>query len=587
MQPCSIDNFCVPLKVTDPVSDVIGYDLVMKYNADKVIPSGVITLFNDLIGADLADYGVKINPAGGTITISVFLKSSAPEGTSFQGSGKLLCVEFTKSAAFLTEDTVEISVTSLSESYFTGVVPKSVKPGEVITYKDYNLKGALKFWSDNSPIAYDINNPGQYLITDISGSDPSTCIPGSAVKVQPDLSGIFRHDVRNGNAIIINRDILPTSEVQAVVNGMDAQLTMKVMLGDAEFVPSAYQMLAMDVNMDGVISSGDISQINQRSILMIKEFKQAWNHNNQGIKIVDKPSKDWLFVNEKTVASDPGFKISSAYPESNGTGFTKLNVPEVPECHALSVSNLENCPEVEPETFMSIMLGDVNGNYGTIPADGKLKKAGMATADIVFDLSHSSLIGTKLQFPIYFQADYTVTSLDFQLKFNEEKMAFDTINNQASYMEPTFFYNPEDSILRFTSYSLSSYQADQNLIYISFDVTDQDISAGDFEVSKAWLNGDRVSASITEYLPTALPENTSEYEVDVYPNPANDYIHVEISEDATLEIIDLNGRVVSETNRLNARQKQLINVESLSNGIYILNFKTKDAYVMKKLIINK
>ena len=207
-------------------------------------------------------------------------------------------MDFSKSAAFNPVDTVEISVTSLTESYFTGVVTKPVKPARVISFKDYNFTGKLKYWSDNSPIAYDVNNPGHYLITDISGSDPSNCSAVSAQKVQPDLSGVFNHDVRNGKAIAINRDILPTSEVQAVINGMDAQLAMKVLLGDIGFIPSAYQMLAMDVNMDGVVSSGDISQINQRSILMIKEFKQAWNYNNQGVKILDKPSKDWLFVNE-------------------------------------------------------------------------------------------------------------------------------------------------------------------------------------------------------------------------------------------------------------------------------------------------
>jgi hypothetical protein len=587
-QGCNLNNICMPLQVTDPISDVIGFDIVMKYDATKVRPTGTISLNNDLINPDYADYGVQINQANGTLMISVFLKSSAPENTSFHGTGKLLCAEFSKTSAFKPVDTVAFSVTSITESYYTGVSVKTAKSAKAITFQEFNFSGSLKFWSDNSPIAYDIDNPGRYLITDISGTEASTCEPLSGAKVNPDLSGNFKFDVRNVRAIQIERDILNTTQVQSVVNGMDAQLTMKVLLGDNSFVPSAYQMVAMDVNMDGSVSSGDISQINQRSIMMIKEFKQIWNYDKQGVKVVDKPSKDWLFVDQFQVTSNPEFKISINYPETDGTGYTKFSVPETGKCHLISVSDLENCPNIVPETYMGILLGDVDGNYGLIPADGKLKSAKTSDAVIVFDLSHARLYENKMDFPVYFSADYNVTSMDFEMYFNLEKLVFDTIFNQISSMSADFFYNEEDSALRLTSHSLSNYQANSNLVYVRFDVTNGNIQKSDFDVQLSLLNGAPVTASFTEYSPvTGLINNPLMPDIMVYPNPAKTLIYVEISDEATVEILDMNGKILIEKTELAANQKQEINVGKLIPGIYMIRFQNENFSTNKKLLINR
>jgi chitodextrinase len=587
MQPCSVDNFCLPLQVTNPVSDVIGFDIVMKYNANKVLPTGKITLNNDLINSELADYGVNINATNGTIAISVFLKSSAPEGTTFHGTGKLLCVEFSKTPAFLPVDTAVFSVNSLTESYFTGIQSGSVKPGKAITYKDYTFAGSLKYWSDGSPIIYDIANPGQYLVTDITGADPANCSPLQGSAVHPDLSGNFKFDVRNARSIQINRDIDATTQVQTMVNGMDAQLAMKALLGDNTFIPTAYQMIAIDVNLDGAVSSGDISQINQRSILMIKEFKQVWNYNKQGVKIVDKPSKDWLFMNEDLTTSDPAWKISANYPEADGTGYSNSNVPKVAECNAISVSDMDKCPLILPETYMGVMLGDVNGNYGQVAADGKLKSTRAEDATIFFDLSHARLFENKMEFPVYFDAAYSVTSLDFQMNFNLDKLTYDSILYQPAAISSAFFYNPDDSALRYTSYSLSNYPVNSNLIYVRFDLNSGDITPEDFNIPLSLLNGEPVTPVVTEYIPTGLQDNHITSEIQVYPNPANDHVYVQISDEAGVEILDMQGKTIGERVQLVANEKREINTQDLSSGMYLLKFQTKNGFALRKLIINR
>jgi len=586
-QPCYEDLICMPLRATEPVADIIGFDIVVKFDATKVVPTGVVNLYGDLNSTGNINYAANINQSNSTMMISVFLNPSAPEGTSFTGTGRLLCMEFTKTQGFGAADSAVFTITTLTESYFTGVKSRTSKPGKAIAYKDFNLYGSLKYWSDNSPIAYDPQNPGKFAVTDIRPTDANTCVPLAAAPVHPDVDGNFKFDVRNGQALEIIRDIANTTEVQSVVNGTDAQLAMKVMIGDPSFIPSVYQMMAMDVNLDGSISSGDISQINQRSILMIKEFKQAWNYNNQGVKIVNEPSKDWLFVNQDDEALLPAFKISASYPAPDGSGYSKLSVPQAPDCFGLSVSGLDNCPQIDPETYIGVMLGDVNGNFGTLPADGKLKHTGAEDDKVIFDLGNARLYENKMEFPVYFTADYTVTSLDFQMKYNVEKVAFDSIVKLVSYIDPVYFYNTDDSILRFTSYSLSAYQPTTQLIYVRFDVLNGDLSAEDFDVPKAWLNGERVGDSLTVYSPTGLNDPILVADIRLYPNPAKSAISIESSISASAEIVDLNGRTVISDIRLLANEKNSVGLGKLSSGVYLVRVYSKGASTVRKLIVNR
>jgi hypothetical protein len=418
-------------------------------------------------------------------------------------------------------------------------------------------------------------------------ADPATCDALPGYTVHPDGSGKFKFDTRKGQHISIVRDILATSEVQAAVNGMDAQLTMKVALGDKSFLPSAYQMIAMDVNMDGIISSGDVSQLNQRSIMMIKEFKQAWNYNNQGVKIIDKPSNDWLFVNAITAQTDAGYKISSNYPKPDGTGFEKLNVPVLPGCHAITVSDYEQCPLINAETFAGIMLGDVNGNYGSVPADGRLKSTQATDGLIVFDMSNAIQEQDTIEIPVYATSSQSFKAMDFQLRFDPEKMKFDSIINHTGYMEPTYFYNEEDSTLRFTSYSLLNYEINEKLISIKFNLLDRDIYKTDFYNVRTWLNGDSVGYQITSFTPSTVSGIVNEPEVIVFPNPAQHYFYIKTNENAEVDIVDLSGRLVFSRTELLAGQAKEFNVEDLMDGIYIVRINNSKYPVQRKLVIKR
>ena len=376
-QLCNLETACIPIEVIGlGISGINGFDMELTFDLDKIIPTGIIYNRGDLINQSYIQTDHTIDLINQRMLISVFLNSLAPVGTTFSGTGDIICVEFLKRPAFTPEDTTSVWVTSMQASKAAGGVVQydSIPQGFFSSIRNTSFFGSVAFWADNSPMVYDQDQPSAYLITNIAGMD-SSCDTINPIPVRPDLDGAFQYDLTNGYYISLDRDIAPTTDVQSVINSFDAFLVRKLLIEDPVFVPDVFQVIAMDVNMDGVISAGDVSQINQRSLLAIDEFRQSWNYNADGTPKQDyKSSRDWVFISRNTLLFDPTYKRSSTFPEDNGVGYSRYRVPQPPSCIWTEIDDQPDvCPEVGIETYIGILLGDVNGNYRYIPNDGLLK----------------------------------------------------------------------------------------------------------------------------------------------------------------------------------------------------------------------
>lgn len=348
-QTCIPETFCMPIISAATLDNVIGYDVIINYDKTKVEATGNVIVRNLYVDSTLVEVVSSIESANGKMNFSAYFRSNAPSTTEFNGVANqtVFCVEFTKLSTFLPVDTVEFTVSKLQESYANGILLKSVDPGDYITYRDSLFDSSLKFWTDNSPIAY---TPGVNLITNIYGTDAS-CGNKASVGTTPDANGNFVHNINKGRSISIERDIASGTSVQPVVNGADALLVRRLLINDVSLRPNVYQIIAMDVNLDGVISAGDASQINQRSVLILPEFKQAWNYNASGQPITPAQlSKDWLFL-QSAITSTPAFGISTTFPNDNGVGYSKQRVPSIAFCAPTPVSDFATCPIIGDEFY--------------------------------------------------------------------------------------------------------------------------------------------------------------------------------------------------------------------------------------------
>ncbi len=573
---CAPGTFCQPIQAVSPVDNVIGYDMTLHYNPAKVTPTGNITVYNNLVTPSWVDAINSIDNINGLMYISLFFNSSAPANAEFNGTGNLICVEFSKSGALNPIDTVPFDIPFMQESYYTGVQSKFVTDGKVTTYKDSTFIGKLKFWSNDSPLAYDPLNPNTYLVTDIHGNT-SACDAPSAVTVHPDVNGNFSYNINNGLYINIGRDIAGPTDVQPVVNGFDAFLSRRVLVNDNTFIPTVYQMVAMDVNIDGAVSAGDVSQENQRAVLVIPEMRQAWNYNSGGVSN-GQPSKDWLFIDSTLALTDPAYQISSTYPLNDGVGYSKFKSPVVPFCLPVPATNLATCPIITPATFVGVLVGDVNGNFATVGSGGTLRN----TSDkVIFDLSKAVITDEYADVPVSIFTGDEVHSLDFAMKYNQSNLSFKSVIDHTDYLQSLANFNTGDQTLRFTSNSLQNYDLSKSLVSVRFNLNNGQINQSDLNSVVGYVNGERVG---TEVIDAGTIANV---DINIYPNPASTILNVVVSENATVQLIGVDGRQVIMQYDVNANQKQTINTQNLANGVYMMKIYNDNFISVKKVVINK
>ncbi len=577
---CVNNIICIPVVAVSSISNVIGFDAVMLYDKTRVHPTGTISVSNQLINSSYVNVANSIDTANGSISISLFFNSFAPQNAQFSGAGDVFCVEFSKTNLFATVDTASFSLPFIQESYFTGAVSQIAEPGKFITYADNVFNASLRFWLDNSPLRYDGSNPSQYLSTNIYGNNAS-CNLLSTNLVQPDLGGNFIYNVDNGANISIERDIIGSSSMQAVINGFDAFLTRKVLINDPGFIPTVYQTIGMDVNLDGTISAGDLSQINQRAVLLIPEFRQAWNYNSAGVSN-GQPSKDWLFIDELTVGSELAYRISSTYPFDDGIGYSKSLVPVIPFCLPVPIFANGNCPVINSEVYKGILIGDVNGNFSSVGSGGLYREA--SEDKIVFDLSKTIFTNGYAEVPVSIVSEGDINSLDFAIQLNSDKLTNASVKNHTNYIETLSNLVEVDNTLRLSSYSLQNYESDKNLISVRFALSDGIIQESDFNEVEGYLNGDKVKVELRN---GRIPSSVSENLVSIYPNPANEVLNVLTSQDATIQLLDLEGRLIVFQTNVNANEKHEISTQNFAAGIYLMKIFNDDFVTMKKVVLSK
>lgn len=591
-QECDESNFCLPISaaITYSANDVIGYDLVLNYDATKVTPTGSITVFPDLINPAFVSVINDYTTTPGTMLISASILGSAPPTAEWNGNGKLFCVEMNKIGAnFSAVETTTFATSFLQESYFTGVTPKLASDGFYQSFKDTLFVAKLKFFADGSALSY--TGAAQGLITNIYGTNPSCAVNNTNIAVNPDAFGTFTYNILNGNSIYIKRDIGNLTNVLLAIGNNDQTAARRVLLNQASlFTPNVYQAIALDVNMDGVISAGDLTQIQQRTVLQIGEFKQAWNYNAAGTKTLtgfNSESKDWQYVDSVTVLTNPAYTISTTYPNDNGVGFSKFRVPVVPFCQVVpQASATANCPSINNAVYRGIMVGDVDGNFSVLSSTLQFRPSG--DNKVVVDLGNAIVNGNSIDVPVSFVSSEPVYGLDLQMNFDESNITFNSMVNYPSTTDLLAYFNTNDRALRLTSGNVYAdvLPADQPVASIRFETKNGVIDADQFNSLLGVLNGNQVAVEVVSKT-VGINALGSDNSVSIFPNPTNGILNITSVSDAKVELFDVTGKQVLLTTTVSASKTQQVNISSLVEGVYILKVSNNDFVSIKKVVLTK
>jgi len=484
-QPCSIPEFCVPISVSAafPVSGVIGYDITMNYDATALEPYGVYELFNDMIDSDLVS-ATLTDVSPGILQVMITLNGNAPAGTQFQGFGELICIRFNRLPGLGATDSTEVIVSSLIESYTAGTQSVDVSSAYLYSEPNSYYTGIVLHGATGAALNANESTSASTPQTLVLGATAGTInITEAAVEV--DLGGGFMHDLNNGLEVVIDRDINNAASIQQSVNGADVLMTKSLLSGT--YTPTIWEILAMDVNLDGVVSAGDISQMNQRATLMIGEYQQAWNTAGQ-------PSKDWIFIDESRLSS-AAFAISATFPADDQVGFSANRVPSVPFALATAASNFDptsaTCQQWDTENYKAVLLGDVNGSYGLNSVNNE--------DSIRIDLSQAVITSvggsSYVEIPVIAQfVNADIRSLDIALQFNENKLVFDSAFAIASDMELVSHFNSSDDYVRLVATRNTSESLALNgvIAHLKFELLNacEVVYSTDLDSVHVWLNGE-------------------------------------------------------------------------------------------------
>ena len=150
-------------------------------------------------------------------------------------------------------------------------------------------------------------------------------------------------------------------------------------------------------------------------------------------------------------------------------------------------------------------------------------------------------------------------------------------------MSSVYHLNTNDRALRYGAYTLNKFEAKQPIVSVRFDAENGEISADDLSNVIGLLNGKVVDVTFVG----SINKNVINNNISIYPNPTSGLLNVLVSENSTVQLMDVTGKEVLLQTTLNAYEKQEMNVSNFANGVYMMKIFNNNSITVKKVVLNK
>jgi hypothetical protein len=612
---CGATNtLCVPLTATIPVDKgIIGMDYCLLYDPTIMTPTGNYTL-GTLVTRGTASWANAFlnTTVAGQVRASIHYTSTAPAGTLFRGSGDVICIEFRLLGSTVL-GTTALSSCELEEAYTLTEKSACWEAGSMTIGYDPQMRGRLIYHGNTTKalgMGYTVTNSNM-AVTNISGTD-ATCTSNTATS-QPNSTGNFSLPITNSTNLKIVRDIKtppnnPTYATMRYINGYDTYLMQNITtlktIGASVVLPTAYMMIAADVNMNDKVRANDITLVQERIVRKINEYPQVWNSAPNPAA----PSLDWRYIDKRTADADPTFQRSVTYPIADGSGFHRDDVPQVPFCLPVR----QQCQNEAAEIYSGILLGDLfDGgplSFGTsqqypTTGDAYLKQAAPNTKEktsnlVNFEVDDITEIGDDL-YRIFVKhgglsKQDTLISIDFIISYDRKEISVIDLGKTAEcgQSDISMMWNDsEEGEIILTSFAMNTYPSAGTLFYVDVMKTSGQPVASDFNNTLAFLNGVEVPSgmNLRSSATTEVSSSITENAVSIVPNPATDAAHIYYtfskSANARIEVLNSLGQSVANYNGLSAEGSVSLDVRTLAKGVYHCVISDSANKVVKKLVI--
>ena len=583
------DIVCIWLDAVQAVpSGVIGMDFCLEYDPAFLTPVGSpnTTLGNIVTGGGSAGVYGYIDNANNHVHTTIYYNGL---GNFLTAIGEVICIEFQITAIPPAGMPIPVSACEVRESYVTSTLDQCATDGGITLFT--SMEGQLIYWDDVS--RFIDGTPQASNQTDVWGMDPGCILTGNHFAVDnmgyvtitdpfvdidrqiipddyyvPGAGNCYPVGIGNPNPVITTMDCACLGFITTFNSAPPPICNFSVSGG----VPNAFQMIAGDVNMDDKLSAGDVTLIQQRIIQSICEYPQTWNYTPVGTPNSSyAPSKDWRFVDERTVANHSSYNAHTNFPNfppTSGTGYWRDNVPDIPLCLPTYV---DSC-YMDTLKYNGVLLGDIDGSWAVT---SNLKTE--TTSKLIVDASNAtSMGGNTYSIPIGFTTDEIIYAIDMNMEYDANLIMVQDFQPTAQETVDQFnmAFNVFEGVLLVSSYTLTGSTTENPLYHLIVSVAQGDGFMPEYlgEIS-ALLNGQQCEVIVTgtnSFIESGSGQNL----LNVYPNPAKDKLTVQwnVASQAhkSIKLYDLLGRTIYAIDVLNGGNNVEIDLGNLPEGVYML-----------------
>jgi Secretion system C-terminal sorting domain len=326
---------CMPVILTAPIVNGTGWTLEIDFDTTQIRPS-THTLGRIVTGGAMSTF---VN--NGKLILSIYLTTAA----NVQGNigDTLICLGW---------ESVKTNIPPNTFAAIAGTVETNTLLGTTTA----PVQSHMKLESNNRLYVW-VSYQGTRPLTHnniVNQTQVWTGTTPNGMNLQGILSnvGLYLLNTATDTLVQAKRQSLPSLGIP-VIQGIDAALVFKVIARNPSYRPTVAAILSMDVNGDGRITAGDITDIQRRAVgIYATGFPQIGT--NDTISSRHFP-QTWLTTHK-------AYRLSATYPKWDSVGCAREFVPKIDTVFKIDSFYRNRCDTAFLDVAM-LMLGDADGNY--------------------------------------------------------------------------------------------------------------------------------------------------------------------------------------------------------------------------------
>lgn len=226
----------------------------------------------------------------------------------------------------------------------------------------------------------------------------------------------------------------------------------------------------------------------------------------------------------------------------------------------------------------SVATGDPNGFE-------KVLISSVIPIDTVkFGIATGTINGVLMDVPVSISCQDTIYALDFSFRYNAGHVELDSVLNLTTGLQYLYYFNPQDSVFRFTSNRLTPYPCDSPVVVLRFESFNGQLCSYDLDSIITYINGDVCSHTLSGCLISSLPPSPVK-SFSAYPNPANNELHITAPPKTSFIMMNDRGQPITEKMLIPESGELTIFVISFPPGLYLLMMQSAEGIAIRKVMV--